>query len=264
MIVHSATFGPYDRALGWVPSPTHIMRRLAIRRLFPFESGPKRVLEFGCGAGTLLAELGQLGFSGRGLDTSAAARTVATAMTAQSPQIEIGETVPESERGTYDLLIACEVLEHIEQDRAALSDWVGWLKPGGQVLLTVPAHARRFGASDQWAGHVRRYEKADLAALMAEAGLTLDRLVCTGFPVTNLLEPLSNHLGRKKMAARAKATNAAATASSGVERTAEMKAWPLYSNPLGVAVFRLADLMQAAAFNSDLGTGLVALGRKGP
>ena len=54
-------------------------------------------------------------------------------------------TVPDR---TYDVIVAFEVLEHMEDDGDALRTWYQWVKPGGFVLLSVPAHAGRFGSCD--------------------------------------------------------------------------------------------------------------------
>ena len=62
--------------------------------------------------------------------------------------------------GTFDGVVAGEVLEHIEAEGQALSEVARVLRPGGVLVLSVPAHPAWFGASDRWAGHVRRYTRA--------------------------------------------------------------------------------------------------------
>ena len=59
----------------------------------------------------------------------------------------------ELEPGAYDLVCAFEVLEHIEADQAALCRWRERVRPGGWLLISVPAHQSLFGATDVRVGH---------------------------------------------------------------------------------------------------------------
>src|SRR3546814_16370989 len=84
--------------------------------------------------------------------------------------------------------MAFEVLEHIEDDHAALRQWLGWLKPGGILLMSVPAHPSQWNEADVWAGHFRRYRKRELLGLVEENGLVLEHVECMGFPLANITE----------------------------------------------------------------------------
>ena len=79
--------------------------------------------------------------------------------------------------GQFDLVCAFEVLEHIEDDAAAVRQWAARLRPGGWLLLSVPAHQRRYGPADELVGHFRRYDPARLTALLARCGLTDMRVI---------------------------------------------------------------------------------------
>lgn len=70
-----------------------------------------------------------------------------------------------------DAVVALNVLEHIEDDVAALRELSGYLKPGGRVVLWVPAYERLYGEFDRLVGHWRRYEPDSMRATMAAAGL---------------------------------------------------------------------------------------------
>ena len=87
---------------------------------------------------------------------------------------------------SFDAVVAGEVIEHIEDDRGALSESVRVLRPGGVLALSVPAHPEWFGSSDRWAGHVRRYTRPRLEQAIGDAGLALERLRPWGFPVSAL------------------------------------------------------------------------------
>jgi SAM-dependent methyltransferase len=74
------------------------------------------------------------------------------------------------ENGFFDLVVAMEVLEHIENDKKALLEIVRVLKPSGNFLFSVPLRMELYDEWDQAAGHYRRYEIKELTSLLSEAG----------------------------------------------------------------------------------------------
>lgn len=78
--------------------------------------------------------------------------------------------------GTFDTVLSCNVFEHIPDDEAALVNAADLLKPGGRIVLVLPAHAALFGCMDRMAGHFRRYDKAMVRTLMGKAGLVPSHL----------------------------------------------------------------------------------------
>ena len=79
------------------------------------------------------------------------------------------------------------VLEHIGDDRASLESLKRRLKPGGKILLTVPANPWMWSAHDVAHHHHRRYTKAGLAAVARQAGLKVELLS----PFNSLLFPVA-------------------------------------------------------------------------
>jgi SAM-dependent methyltransferase len=75
------------------------------------------------------------------------------------------------ERGAYDLIAVLDVVEHIEEDVAALKAMAECLKPDGKILITVPAHQWMWSAHDTVNHHFRRYSKKTLGAAIRAAGL---------------------------------------------------------------------------------------------
>nr|WP_298683746.1 class I SAM-dependent methyltransferase [uncultured Dongia sp.] len=69
----------------------------------------------------------------------------------------------------FDLIAACDVLEHIEDDKRALSEMHRALRPGGSILLTVPQHPFLWSQSDVAARHKRRYRVEELAEKVRDA-----------------------------------------------------------------------------------------------
>jgi len=75
------------------------------------------------------------------------------------------DLTPES-YGLFDTIILIHVLEHIENDREALTHLYSLLKPGGKVLIEVPATPSLFSIHDKMIGHFRRYNKTNFRAMV--------------------------------------------------------------------------------------------------
>ena len=72
---------------------------------------------------------------------------------------------------TFDSATSAETLEHLPDDRNAAAELCRALKPGGWLVGTVPADPGQWSDWDDWGGHLRRYTTADMAELLADAGL---------------------------------------------------------------------------------------------
>lgn len=75
-----------------------------------------------------------------------------------------------------DTIVNLDVLEHLEDDGAALKTFFDILEPGGYLLLKVPAHPLLFGTMDEASLHFRRYEKGGLRDRLSAAGFSVERL----------------------------------------------------------------------------------------
>jgi SAM-dependent methyltransferase len=84
--------------------------------------------------------------------------------------------LPAEETGEHSAVVALNVLEHIEQDVAALRSMAGLLRPGGAAVLIVPAFQSAMSAFDHKVGHVRRYTLRSLAGALSGAGLHIEEL----------------------------------------------------------------------------------------
>jgi len=73
-----------------------------------------------------------------------------------------------------DTVVCLNVLEHIEDDVSTLADLLAILKPGGRLVLIVPAHARLYSSLDVHLRHFRRYEKPELEKKIRDAGFVLE------------------------------------------------------------------------------------------
>ncbi|PNB53208.1 SAM-dependent methyltransferase, partial [Pseudomonas sp. FW305-130] len=129
-----------------------------------------RILEIGCGTGHNLPMLSAFG-SVEAIEIDPAARAIASERLGKPVGAAPLPELTGVERGAYDLIAVLDVVEHIEDDVAALKAMGECLKPGGKILIAVPAHQWLWSAHDVVNHHHRRYSKATLAAAIGKAGL---------------------------------------------------------------------------------------------
>jgi SAM-dependent methyltransferase len=147
---------------------TRVLRRLAGRPGgFPV---PARVLDIGCGTGGNMESLAEFGgVSGCDLAPEAVEFCRARGLTGAKLQESPGAfPFPDS---SFDLATATDVLEHIDDDVAGLKEMARPLRPGGLLLLTVPAYPALWSVHDESVFHKRRYTRKDLKAKLEAAGL---------------------------------------------------------------------------------------------
>ena len=96
---------------------------------------------------------------------------------ASEPKIEVREMLlPHGEKSDYSAAVSYNVLEHIEDHVGALRSMRDLVRPGGAVVLIVPAFQFAMSPADIATGHVRRYTKKTMRAALTEAGLEVERL----------------------------------------------------------------------------------------
>jgi SAM-dependent methyltransferase len=160
---------------------------------------PARILEAGCGTGGNLAMLAGFG------EVSAFephpyclehARSIAGADVRPG---RLPDDVPFS-GAAFDLVAALDVVEHIADDRSGLVALRDRVKPGGHILLTVPAYSFLWSEHDDRHHHYRRYTRASLVALASEAGLRDIRCSYFNtllFPAVAAVRTVKNWAGRR-------------------------------------------------------------------
>jgi SAM-dependent methyltransferase len=156
-----------------------------IGRLVQLPPSP-RLLEVGCGTGHNLAMLGQFG-TVDAVELDDEARAMASRALGRAVLPARLPDLPPLPAASYDLIALLDVLEHVPEDRATLAAIAGRLAPGGALLVTVPQHQWMWSSHDVANHHVRRYDRAGLAAAFAGSGLQLRLL--TSF--NSLLFPLA-------------------------------------------------------------------------
>jgi len=133
---------------------------------------PPRILEAGCGNGGNLELLARYGTvfaieKDDGARARAAKRGVATVERGWLPDV-----IP-FPRDSFDLIAALDVLEHVDDDAAALRVLSGYARAGGLILITVPAFRWLWSVHDTISHHLRRYTREQVTTLLEGAGLTV-------------------------------------------------------------------------------------------
>ena len=128
------------------------------------------VLDFGAGIGTFADQLRTRGWSVRCLEPD-----MDQAAHIESKGFTVYRTAAETPDRFFDLIYSLNVLEHIEDDVAAARMLYEKLKPGGRMLIYVPAFQFLFSSMDEKVGHHRRYDKSGLITVLRRAGFEIDR-----------------------------------------------------------------------------------------
>lgn len=142
-------------------------RRLALEALGRHAAGG-RALDLGCGTGGLLTEF-PAGWTAFGLDRFPEALRFCRARGLPRLVLGDGARLPFRDE-TFDAAVALDVFEHILDDRAAFREAFRVLRPGGVLVLNVPAFRWLWGPHDVALMHQRRYRLNELRARLEEAG----------------------------------------------------------------------------------------------
>lgn len=132
-----------------------------------------RILDVGCGTGANLKMLAGFG-EAEGVDISQQALEFCRQRGLKSVKFGAAESLPYDD-GSFDLVTALDVIEHLDDDRAGLSEVGRVLRPGGRALLFVPAFMFLWGVQDDVSNHRRRYDRTELIAKVKAAGFEIER-----------------------------------------------------------------------------------------
>ena len=215
-----------------------------------------RILELGAGSGAAAARLALIG-DYVGVEPDEESNRIARSRLPRSARMFVA--IEDVNDHDFDLLCSFEVLEHIEDDLGELQSWVSHLRPGGLVIVSVPAYRHRFAAADEGVGHLRRYDPVDLVVLLERAGLVEVDVRAYGFPLGYLLEWVRNRLAvrdAKRSAGKGPLDIADRTAGSG--RLRQPPVWA--SRAIDVATWPFRVIQRANPLRS-LGSGLIGRAR---
>lgn len=183
--------------------------RNLIKILEKYIDNEDKILDIGCGAGTVDFYLANQGHKVLGIDISEkavkacrkSARALGLKDRASFKKLNFPERKPQ---GKFDLIICSEVLEHLESDKKAVEVIFGLLRPGGIVIFSTPSKnaplyklglAKKF---DEKVGHLRRYFLKELKTLVRKTGFVVLETIKTEGILRNFLflNPIAGKLVR--------------------------------------------------------------------
>ncbi|MFN2425398.1 MAG: class I SAM-dependent methyltransferase [Candidatus Binatia bacterium] len=192
-VVQLSPSTPVSMAESWYEfaTPDHFWmkwRTILLRRMLERTHVDKgRGLDIGCGQGVLFRELEELhSVTIDGCDLNVAALEMAFPGRGTVYQYNVFDYHPDLV-GSYDFTMLIDVIEHVEDDAAFLQAAARHVKPGGVVIVNVPALSMLYGPYDKAAGHLRRYSSASLKQALEKAGLVPERVAYWGFSMIPLL-----------------------------------------------------------------------------
>ena len=251
----------------WVPYPRYIFRKEIVLSLIK-KHVPKgaRFLDIGCASGDFAITLSQHGYEGKMIDFSQEAAEEVRGNLAKrgvtNVEFHIQDFMELSEEHKFGLITMFEVLEHIENDKEAIAKVARLLSSNGIFLFSVPARRDRWGPHDVVAGHFRRYDKAELAESVEEAGFRVVCLLSYGFPWINVAKYVRDRLAARALPRLHTADKTALSQASGLNIEA-LRA------PVFECFFKRCFLFPLIKISClfhrmDLGDGYVCLARKAP
>lgn len=186
----------HDEHHWWYRGRRRIVRAELDRLGLGADGGEVRVLDAGCGSGRTLDELAGYG-TVSGLELSE--EGVAAARRRGHEDVRRGrvEELPWPD-ATFDLVTCLDVVEHTPDDRATLRELRRVTRPGGHLLVTVPAYQALWSAHDVVNKHYRRYDRRMLRAAATEAGWSVERM--TGFNALLLAPAAAVRLAQRRKA----------------------------------------------------------------
>jgi SAM-dependent methyltransferase len=174
--VETATYqieAQLERRHWWFQGRRRILERL-LAKLEPALPAGARALDVGCGTGAngpvLVARAGlAVGIDASPVPLGLGERTHTARLRGDATALPFPDA-------SYDLVVALDVLEHLDDDAGGARELHRVLRPGGAAIIFVPALRVLWGLQDDVSHHRRRYGKAQLRALVAAAGLRIERL----------------------------------------------------------------------------------------
>ena len=158
-----------------------------LRALKSTGASVQRALEIGCGSGVARRMLERdLNVPVDGCDLSRAGLEMAEPGRGRLFFYDILELEP-TMLGQYDAVFLLDVVEHIPDDVAFLRAALRHLRPGGVLIVNVPASMLLFSQYDRVTGHVRRYTRRSLARLFRQSGVELGGLTHWGLSMVPVL-----------------------------------------------------------------------------
>lgn len=182
-----------EKTYWWHQGKVHLVKALL------GEERDLTILEIGCGTGMLTKFLSNYGTI-TGIDISPEAISFCQKQGLEKVfKADINSMDITPHRSKYDLVVASDVLEHIQDDMQAMKNIKKMLKESGRFLLTVPAHKFLWSEHDEALHHKRRYHSLEITKKLKDAGFTVAKktyFVATALPAIVLFRLWGNIFGK--------------------------------------------------------------------
>lgn len=170
---YAADYGRFSGEHWWFQARRLILKTLLGRIRFPPRPA---ITEIGVGDGRNLYALYPQDALLTGIEPDAATAETARGRGPVPVLVATAEKLPQTiPDGSQDAICLFDVLEHTQNDLLAIEHLARKLKPGGRLILTVPAYMFLWGQQDEVSLHYRRYTKRSLAAKLRKSGFTIER-----------------------------------------------------------------------------------------
>lgn len=255
----------YNQQFEWLPTPTFLYRNYLYRKiaqgLVQGLSKRPQFLDVGAGNGKFLKTLLDMELEGESIDVSSKAVELAKKqfINEKSVYVHLADLLTYHPQKQYDVVFCFEVLEHIPNDLLALKKIFSLLKPGGTLVLSVPAHRSFWSTIDDIKGHYRRYEKIEIIEKISQAGFSINQILTFGFPILSFLRLFSKN-GRFVKSKTLHLDKNSRGQESSIQQEYNPRFKILFGNEfLLYPLFKIMDLFT----KTDLGFGYIAVCRKG-
>lgn len=161
----------------WVRSRNRLFKRIVEDHLLPL--GKTKFLEIGCGTGGFIQKIVEndnLEITGSEIYLKGLLYAKKNLPHVNFIQFDVTKGIVDNE---FDIIVAFDVIEHIENDVAAISNINKMLGKGGSFIITVPQHMFLWSQLDEIVKHKRRYSKKELIAKLQKNGFDIS--YCTSF-----------------------------------------------------------------------------------
>jgi SAM-dependent methyltransferase len=141
---------------------------------------PARILDAGCGSGTLLESLEGQGYNVAGIDISRKALERIDRADRILIEADLTRCTP-PQIEPFDAAFLLDVIEHLDDEKAALRTLHGVSRPGALAIVSVPARPDLFSEFDRVQGHRRRYTPGSLTSVFDGTGFRLRQILWWGY-----------------------------------------------------------------------------------
>jgi SAM-dependent methyltransferase len=240
------TYHEIEESYWWFVTRRSLVREL-VRRAAPDRKSA--ILEIGCSGGPLLQMLQSDGYDHlTGIDISPEAIQLCRRRKLENVRV-MDALQPDFAPASFDVIVASDVLEHLADAPGALEAWHALLRPGGTLIVFVPAFMMLWSGHDEVNQHFYRYRAAELATLAQSCGYEVRRKGYWDFllflPIT-IIRLASRFFGR--------VTN---KAPSG-----DLKPLPRPVNALLISLLRLENWLLLAGANYPWGLSAMVICQK--